>query len=841
MPRVPTPAARVCPARTTRGLTHLVGFALASALLCADAAQIDIAGAAGSNAFGTSVTALPNGNVLVTDPLASGGIGAMHLYPPTGALISSSGGSTTGDRIGDGGLVALSTGNYVVASSSRDNSSTPLTGAVTWANGSTGRTGVVSAANSLIGGGAEGRTRAIENYSKLPLAFIENQGQTEASVAYYLNSSGYSLYFTPRGHALRLSQAEGTTFKAHTIKVDLVGANATRIESRQSAAGIVSYFKGPREQWKTAIPTHARIGYVQPWPGIDLSYNGHGGSVESIYVVAPHADPSRIKLRYSGQDSLKLDADGNLVYATSVGEVKETAPLLFQDIDGKRVAVKGSYRLLDKNTVGFKFARYDRDHALVIDPTLSYSGYIGGSFSDQGNAIAVDSSGNAYVTGWTNSTPATFPVTVGPDLTLNGINGDIDAFVAKLSADGSSLIYAGYVGGDANDYGEGIAVDAAGNAYLTGRTDSDEASFPVSGGPDLSYNSGTDAFVAKVNASGSALVYAGYIGGSQSDLGMAIAVDNSGNAYLSGLTVSNQASFPELVGPDLTYNGGFNDAFVAKVNAAGSALVYAGYIGGDDADGGEGIAVDSSGNAYVVGQTGSGAASFPVVGGPDLTFNEGTSDAFVAKVNPTGNALVYAGYVGGNGNDDGRAIAIDGAGNAYLSGVTFSTEATFPLIGGLDATANGSSDAYVAKVNPAGSALVYSGFIGGGNFDGSTGIAIDVSGSAYVAGYTDSPNFPVSSGPDLTFNGNFDGFVAKVNPAGTELGYSTYVGGNAQDYGTGIAADAAGSVYLVGYSYSTESTFPVTSGPDPTFNGGFDAFVAKIAEPSNLIFHNGFE
>jgi hypothetical protein len=411
---------------------------------------------------------------------------------------------------------------------------------------------------------------------------------------------------------------------------------------------------------------------------------------------------------------------------------------------------------------------------------LVYCGYIGGSGIDNGYGIAVDGSGNAYVTGLTSSTEATFPVIGGPDLTYNG--GTYDAFVAKVNASGTALVYCGYIGGSGYDNASGIAVDGSGNAYVTGYTPATEATFPVIGGPDLTYNGGTyDAYVAKVNASGTALVYCGYIGGSGRDYGLGIAVDGSGNAYVTGYTSSTEATFPVIGGPDLTYNGGTYDAYVTKVNASGTALVYCGYIGGSGSDlgGGSGIAVDVSGNAYVTGDTSSNEATFPVIGGPDLTYN-GNTDAYVAKVNASGTALVYCGYIGGSGSDYGYNIAVDVSGNAYVTGDTFSTEATFPVIGGPDLTYNGgSNDAFVAKVNASGTALVYCGYIGGSGSDYGYNIAVDVSGNAYVTGNTSSneATFPVLVGPDLTYNGGTydayvgDAFVAKIFCIDGSLGF----------------------------------------------------------------------
>jgi hypothetical protein len=415
---------------------------------------------------------------------------------------------------------------------------------------------------------------------------------------------------------------------------------------------------------------------------------------------------------------------------------------------------------------------------------LVYAGYIGGSGEEEGTGIAVDSAGNAYVTGFTTSTEASFPVTVGPDLTFNG--GTHDAFVAKVNPAGTALVYCGYIGGGGEDAGYGIAVDSAGSAYVTGQTDSTEASFPVVGGPYLNYNGNTDAFVAKVNPAGTALVYAGYIGGSGFDLGFGIAVDSAGNAYVTGYTSSDEGSFPITVGPDLESNGNA-DAFVAKVDPTGTALVYCGYIGGAGPDYGFGIAVDSAGNAFVTGSTDSDEGSFPVTVGPDLTFN-GVADAFVAKVNPAGTALVYAGYIGGNSRDEGRGIAVDSAGNAYVTGATLSTEASFPVTVGPGLVHKGLYDAFVAKVNPAGTALVYAGYIGGSRVDVGYGIAVDSAGNAYVTGWTDSTEatFPVTVGPDLTFNGGIDAFVAKITEAFAATIQGSVAGGGAPVVGVKV-------------------------------------------------------
>ncbi len=709
---------------------------------------------------------------------------------------------------------------------------------------------------------AAGRPAAarLENYGKLPLYFVENRGQLDARVAYYVQGRDKSIYFTSRGVTYALTgggeakseprvrqvgfrQAdwvgapmEAPASQRWAVKLDFVGgAKEVTPAGEERAAAVVSYFKGPREDWKAGLPTYSSVVYRQLWPGIDLRYSGTVNRLKYEFVIQPGASPEAIRLAYRGAE-VRLNGEGELEVTTPAGGFRDEKPYAYQEAAGRREEVAAAYALGAGQEYGFHVGAYDPSRPLVLDPAvLVYAGYIGGSGSHEGADIAVDGSGNAYVTGITTSTEATFPVTVGPDLTFNGGGFTSDAFVAKVNAAGTALVYAGYIGGSGFDYGIGIAVDGSGNAYVTGITTSTEAAFPVTVGPDLTYNGGSfDGFVAKVNTGGTALVYAGYIGGSSFDVGSGIAVDGAGNAYVTGHTNSTEATFPGTVGPDLTYDGGV-DAFVAKVNAGGTALVYAGYIGGSGHDVGVGIAVDGSGNAYVTGSTTSTEATFPETVGPDLTSNGG-EDAFVAKVNAAGTALVYAGYIGGSSFDRGLGIAVDGSGNAYVTGQTFSNEGAFPETVGPDLTFNGGDyDAFVAKVNAAGTALGYAGYIGGSGDDVGIGIAVDGSGNAYVAGWTFSTEgtFPETVGPDLTFNGGaFDAFVAKVNAAGTALVYAGYIGGSGEDHGAGIAVDGSGNAYVTGSTSSTEATFPVTVGPDLTSNanGGYsDAFVAKIS------------
>jgi hypothetical protein len=688
----------------------------------------------------------------------------------------------------------------------------------------------------------------------MPLYFIENRGHVDSRVAYYVQGQEAAVYFTAEG--LTFALAEKTSIRPGSpgefgqiavrddgaeikecgrrwaVKLDFVGASPdVRIAAVDQTPALVSYFKGPREQWKTGLRTYGAIVYADLWPGIDLVYSGTASRLKYTFLVKPGADPDQIRFAYRGASGVRLGEGGALEVETPVGGFRDERPYSYQEVAGRRVEVPTAYRLATNGTeqtatYGFEISSYDKTRPLVLDPVmLLYAGYIGGSGDDFGQGIAVDAAGNAYISGYTTSTETTFPVTAGPDLTHNG---GTDAFVAKVNAAGTGLLYAGYIGGSGADHGIGIAVDGAGNAYVSGYTNSSHASFPVTVGPDLIHNGAFDVFVAKVNAAGTGLLYAGYIGGTADDFSDGIAVDTAGSAYVAGFTESTETSFPVLVGPDLTHNGG-RDVFIAKVDVAGSGLLYAGYIGGSGTEEGGSVVVDGAGNAFVAASTNSTEASFPVTVGPDLTHN-GSFDAFVAKVNATGTGLLYAGYIGGSSADHGMDVDVDSDGNAYVTGDTASTQATFPVMVGPDLTHNGGLDAFVAKVDPTGTGLLYAGYIGGAGQDQGVGIAVDAEGDVHAAGFTNSTEttFPVTVGPDLTWNGGFDAFVAEVDTAGATLIYCGYIGGAADDFALGIAGDAAGNAYVTGFTGSTEASFPVTIGPDLTHNGNFDAFVAKV-------------
>jgi len=677
--------------------------------------------------------------------------------------------------------------------------------------------------------------------AKVALPFVENGGQLDRRVAYSAHVGAASLFFTGRGVTFALAggsrHGAGAARGGWAVQQAFLGASAARRPqpSRRGQA-LVSYFVGPRSHWKTGLHTYGRLVYRNVWPGIDVVYSGVGTSLEYSFVIRPGADPDAISLAYRGATGVRLRRTGQLAVSTPVGTLKERPPVAYQRLGGRRVPVSAAFVVphggrarANGSRYGFSLGAYDRSRPVVLDPVVfGYAGYLGGSGDDRAWDNAVDGDGNSYIAGYTTSPD--FPATPG---SLSTPRGDRDAFVAKLDRTGK-LVYADYVGGAGHqDTARGVAIDQAGNAYITGPTDSSESSFPVTVGPDLTLNGPADLFVAKIDPSGTRLVYAGYVGGNGGDSGRDIAVDGNGAAYVGGTTDTADSSFPAVGGLDPTYGGGKHDGFVAKVNAAGTRLVYSGYIGGSGPeDNVRGVAVDGAGSLYVTGHVDSPESTLPIKVGPDRSYN-GDQDGYVAKVNPSGTRFDYFGYVGGAGREQPRRIDVDREGSAYIAGSTGSPEsAGFPVKVGPDLTFNGGSrDAFVTKVKPDGTGLVYSGYIGGTGDDQAYGL--EVKGhNAYVVGLTTSSpvSFPVFGGPDLTYNGSQDGFIARVNDEGTGLGYAGYIGGGRAEVAQGVGVDSAGNAYVSGVTASLEETFPTIGVPDNSFNGGaFDAFVAKVA------------
>jgi hypothetical protein len=425
------------------------------------------------------------------------------------------------------------------------------------------------------------------------MSFEANQGQVDPEVRFIARGPGYSLYLTPAEVVLSLravAPSDAETLSTTVVRMRLADAAPTPVLSGiDRLPGTSNYFIGnDPARWQSAIPNYAKVKYTDIYPGIDLVYYGKQQQLEFDFIVAPGADPRRIVLEFEGTTTMALDADGNLVLATNAGTVVQRKPLIYQDIDGIRHTIDCHYRVDGKQQVRVEIAHYDATRPLVIDPVLVYSTYLGGGFA-QGKGIATDRDGNVYVTGQTISSP--FPTTPGAYQVAFGGGGD--AFVTKLNSTVAAVIYSTYLGGTGGDFGEAIAVDAGGNAYVTGST---HGGFPTTPGAyQVTYSGGgADGFVTKLNATGTAFVYSTYLGGTGGDGAFGIGVDVSGNAYVTGVTTGG---FPTTADAfQVTYAGGPNSAFVAKLNASGTSVLYATYLGGATQGAGMGIAVDPNGN-----------------------------------------------------------------------------------------------------------------------------------------------------------------------------------------------------------------------------------------------------
>jgi hypothetical protein len=709
------------------------------------------------------------------------------------------------------------------------------------------------------------QSRLKKAFGQLPTSFEANRGQTDPAVRFFSRGAGYTLFLTPTEAVWRLRNEDfrsqisdfrfqGTNPQSSVLRMKLVGANpAPQIVGEDQLPGRSNYLRGndPRK-WQKNVPHYAKVRYTEVYAGVDMIYYGNQQQLEYDFIVAPGADPKVIALDFEGADDLHLDREGNLVLRAGAGEVVQHAPVIYQETDGERQTVSGHYVIKDKHAVGFEVGAYDPHRALMIDPVVQYSTYLGGKDLDGANGIAVDTAGNAYVTGRTSSVD--FPDDNGFDATLGGPS---DAFVTKFTTDGSALIYSTQIGGFLDDQGNAIAVTKDGLACITGLTGDDDPGATVNDFPvtaNAFQNRGDtakrkrDAFVTVFNANGDDLVYSSFFGGtetrtgSSADEGNGIAVDNTGKVYIAGKTRSFDLpiknAFQTLLRPSAA-------AFIAKFNPQAStgaaSLLYASYFGchsglGVD-DEANAIAVDKFGIAYIVGRSrfnqffpSKSPSSLP----PFQKRDPGGTSAFIAKFDcaASGNSsLTYATLLGGSDDDNATAVAVDNQQRTYITGTTRSSD--FPLKNPFD-TSVADLEGFVAKMNADGTALFYSSFLGGAGVDAASGIAVDAQGNAYVVGEVDSAtDFPILNAFQPNKGAGIDAFVAKISAVSStsvspKILFNSFLGGNGNDIGTAIALGPKRSVLMTGFA---GTNFPTTPGAfqkdDPP---GFDAFVTKIAE-----------
>ena len=672
--------------------------------------------------------------------------------------------------------------------------------------------------------------------SNLPLVFVPNIGQAEAGAGYVAHVIGGSLAFKPSEIALQLtlgSEAEAEKQQVIALGMAFVGAAPSASLVGESALpGKVNYFTGNNPaQWRTGVQTYGGLTYRGLYPGIDLRYEGGAVQPQSgapilkgTYHVDPHADPSLISWRYTGAQSVTLDEAGNLQIALNTAPgaqnlaLTELAPVAWQEAGGQRAPVEVRYSIAKDGAISFAPGSYDPARPLIIDPTLTYSSYLGGNFAENGNSIAADPMGNFYLTGYTNS--SNFPRVNAIQNSYGG--GGTDAYVAKFNPQGQP-VYITYLGGSSSDEGFGIATDPDGNAYISGYTASQN--FPLANPFQPNYGGGFhDAFITKLNPTGSALVFSTYLGGSDDDQGGDIDLDAARNIYVTGSTQSNNFPVRNPIQP--TRRGNSYDFYISKLNPDASDLVWSTYLGGSSSDVGNGIAVDPSGNVFVSGFSYSN--DYPAVNAfqPSL---RGTRDGVLSKINAAGTTLVYSTYWGGSSDDMATDVDADSAGNAYITG--FTDSANFFTLNAFQAYLYGLSDAFVTKFNPTGTPL-YSTYLGGEWIDGADGIAVNGAGEAFVMGSTQSDEFPLANPIDSLLGGSEDIFVTRFNALGTNLVFSTYFGGTdnreMQAGGGAIAVDAANTIYFTGDTGASD--FPTHNPYQPFRASAVDAFVSRISE-----------
>jgi hypothetical protein len=649
--------------------------------------------------------------------------------------------------------------------------------------------------------------------ARIPLYFEANMGQTDSSVSFIGRGNGYLAFFEPG--IITVSFAGPIRKNTDSVKISFPGASPAIPEGMEALSGKSNYFIGnDPDKWVCGAPHYGKITYRNIYPGVDLVFYGNEGNLEFDFIVSPRADPGKIRLTFDNS-SIKTDDKGNLLLREGKSRLAFLSPNIYQESGSERKGVQGGFVLDGPNGVGFQVAAYDREKPLVIDPILLYSTFLGGASDEEGRDIELDDAGSILVTGFSLS--SNFPGSPA----FQGGSSFGDVFVVKMNPSGSALVYSTFIGGGSDEAGSAMETDARGNVYVAGFTSSPD--FPAAGALDPTYNGGLDAFAVKLDSTGS-LLYSTFLGGGADDGADDIAVDSAENIFLTGITSS-----PDFPSPDLST--GFPDAFASKINANGLSLAYSVLIGGGSDDEGAGIALDAGGNAYLTGSTSS--FDFPVLA-PLQGSIGGGKDAFAAKLDPAG-TMLYSTFLGGGASDNATAIAVDSTGAAYISGSTNSSDfpTLFPLqtfSGATDAfltRLNPSGNGILFSTFFGGTSTDE-----GNDLAFLSPNSVYLTGRTSSVQEEQGGRFPTVNSFDATYNGGDDAFAAQIAPAFPAIVYSSYLGAGADDAGLGMVVNSAGEAYLTGRTNSA-SGFPTASPFDPTYNGSNDAFAAKISNTPN--------
>ncbi len=654
-----------------------------------------------------------------------------------------------------------------------------------------------------------------------PISFEQNVGQSDPKVRFLSRGPGYTLFLTGQEAVLALSRGGEADLTSHEVlRMTLRGAlSGIEPEGERRISGKSHYLTGSQPGgWRTNVPHFGKVSYHEVYQGIDLVYHGDTSSgLEYDFVVQSGADPERIRLVFSGMLGASLDEHGNFVLKLKAGEVIQHAPVAYQEVNGVRQPVAAGFLLHEDGSVGFHIAKYDLNQPLVIDPVISYSTYLGGS-SSNAKDIKVIGDGGAYIYGYTMS--ADFPLAGNPY--QGSVKGGMDAYIGKLTPDGSSFEFMTYLGGSGDEsnggsIGPGLALDGIGNIYVTGRTAS--VDFPLVGPLQSTLVGGTDYFVSKLSRDGSSLLYSTYLGGPDSTRGLpseagpTIAVDMAGNAHIMGYT--NTAGYPTVAAYQSIWAGGL-DVVLTKIDSRGQSILFSTYLGGTSDDKARGVTLDRGGNIYITGRADS--RDFPMLY-PLQPESHGLGDVFLTKFTSAGQ-LAFSTYIGGSNTEKGRAIALDGQGNVYLTGNTQSTN--FPVVRPTQANLAGSGDMFLVKISADLTRILYATYLGGASEDLGGAIAVDSAYNVYMTGYSQSSDFPVKDAFQPALSGVQDAIVVKISSKGI-ISYASYLGGNGTDEGIALSLDPAGNVVIIGNTNSSD--FPLLNPLQSTLGG---VFVTKI-------------
>lgn len=696
-------------------------------------------------------------------------------------------------------------------------------------------------------------TNITRNTHRIRIPFIANEGQTNERVKFYAKTFGGTVFVTKQGDIVY--SLPGPRQKKLVLQEEFLNGKIHEIRGERKSVTVVNFFKGKDPlQWKCDIPTYEMVSLGEIYRGIELKLKAYGNTVEKLFYIRPDGNPESIQLKLNGSRALRVNKEGQLEAETPLGTVTFTKPVAYQEIGGKRVDVEVEYNIQktearsqngeEKNSqhaapnsptpnsstpqlmYGFTVASYDKSKELIIDPLLA-STYLGGSSDDLCRTITMNSNGDIFAAGWTMS--SNFPTSEGA-YDDSSHKDDYDAFIIKLDKDLASMIASTYLGGEASDFINAMVVDSGGNICVAGETSSSD--FPTtSGSYGTSYKGGTsDIFVSKLNGGLTKLLASTYIGGTAGEVGKSIALDPAGNIYTAGHTYSSD--FPISNYAHDSSHDGYYDVFISKLSGDLRRLTGSTYLGGSDYDYGESITVNSEGDVYITGNTWS--SNFPVISGAYDTTRNGVSDVFISKVKGDLTKLITSTYLGGSDYDYGESIIIDSVRNVCVVGETYSSN--FPATpGAYDTSKDGSCDVFVSILSENLTNLFASTFLGGSSYDYGQSVTIDTGktisgGNIYVVGYTNSPDFPVTSNAYDTYKDGVTAvFISKLNGDLTRVLGSTFLGGSQRDYGysNSTVIDPYGNIYVAGWTESSD--FPVTINAfNTSYRGGYDAFVSKI-------------